>query len=51
MRSQRWSGRGPGFAALAALATAILDRFLHYCEVISTNGANYRLKNFLKAIE
>ncbi|CAL9675693.1 IS21 family transposase ISChy4 [Streptomyces sp. enrichment culture] len=33
------------------LATAILDRLLHHCEVISINGPSYRLKNRLKAIE
>jgi len=29
------------------LATAILDRLLHHCEVISINGPSYRLKNRL----
>ncbi|OKJ49035.1 AAA family ATPase [Streptomyces sp. CB02009] len=33
------------------LATAILDRLLHHCEVISINGPSYRLKNRLQAIE
>ncbi|GAU71580.1 transposase [Streptomyces sp. NBRC 110611] len=33
------------------LATAILDRLLHHCEVVSTNGNSYRLKNRLQAIE
>lgn len=33
------------------LATAILDRLLHHCEVISINGASYRLKNRIQAIE
>ncbi len=33
------------------LATAILDRLLHHCEVISINSPSYRLKNRLKAIE
>ena len=32
------------------LATAILDRLLHHCEVISINGPSYRLKNRLIAI-
>lgn len=32
------------------LATAILDRLLHHCEVIAINGPSYRLKNRLKAI-
>lgn len=32
------------------LATAILDRLLHHCEVISINGPSYRLKNRLTAI-
>ena len=27
------------------LATAILDRLLHHCEVISINGPSYRLKD------
>ena len=29
------------------LATAILDRLLHHCEVITINGPSYRLKNRL----
>ncbi len=33
------------------LATAILDRLLHYCDVVSINGPSYRLKNRLAAIE
>src|SRR2546421_386050 len=33
------------------LATAILDRLLHHCDVISINGPSYRLKNRLTAIE
>ncbi|MFF8619068.1 ATP-binding protein, partial [Streptomyces sp. NPDC015350] len=33
------------------LATAILDRLLHHCEVVSINGNSYRLKNRLQAIE
>ena len=33
------------------LATAILDRLLHQCDVISINGPSYRLKNRLAAIE
>lgn len=33
------------------LATAILDRLLHHCEVISINGPGYQLVNRLKAIE
>jgi DNA replication protein DnaC len=32
------------------LATAILDRLLHHCEVIAINGPSYRLKNRLHAI-
>jgi DNA replication protein DnaC len=27
------------------LATAILDRLLHHCDVISINGPSYRLKD------
>ncbi len=27
------------------LASAILDRLLHHCEVISINGPSYRLKD------
>jgi DNA replication protein DnaC len=30
------------------LASAILDRLLHHCEVISINGPSYRLKDRLK---
>lgn len=33
------------------LATAILDRLLHHCEVIAINGPSYRLKNRLEAVE
>ena len=33
------------------LATAILDRLLHHCEVVPFNGNSYRLKNRLQAIE
>ncbi|MEQ4726271.1 IS21-like element helper ATPase IstB [Nonomuraea sp. B19D2] len=33
------------------LATAILDRLLHHCDVISINGPSYRLKNRLRNIE
>lgn len=33
------------------LATAILDRLLHHCEVIAINGPSYRLKNRLTSIE
>jgi DNA replication protein DnaC len=33
------------------LATAILDRLLHHCDVVAINGPSYRLKNRLKAIE
>ncbi|WP_369211163.1 IS21-like element helper ATPase IstB [Streptomyces flavofungini] len=33
------------------LATAILDRLLHHCEVVSINGNSYRLKNKLFAID
>jgi hypothetical protein len=33
------------------LATAILDRLLHHCDMISINGPSYRLKNRLAAIE
>ncbi len=32
------------------LATAILDRLLHHCDVIAINGPSYRLKNRLAAI-
>jgi DNA replication protein DnaC len=32
------------------LATAILDRLLHHCEVLSINGPSYRLKHRLAAI-
>nr|WP_274383025.1 ATP-binding protein [Streptomyces pratensis] len=33
------------------LATTILDRLLHHCDVISINGPSHRLKNRLAAIE
>lgn len=32
------------------LATAILDRLLHHCDVISINGPSYRLKNRLNLV-
>jgi DNA replication protein DnaC len=32
------------------LATAILDRLLHHCDVIAINGPSYRLKNRLAAV-
>jgi DNA replication protein DnaC len=32
------------------LATAILDRLLHHCEVIAINGPSYRLKNRLNLV-
>jgi DNA replication protein DnaC len=32
------------------LATAILDRLLHHCDVVAINGPSYRLKNRLTAI-
>lgn len=34
-----------------SLATAILDRLLHHCDVVAINGPSYRLKNHLKVIE
>ena len=34
-----------------ALATAIIDRLLHHCEVLAINGRSYRLKNRLTAID
>ncbi|GHH18745.1 hypothetical protein Srubr_27920 [Streptomyces rubradiris] len=45
------SGRPVQVFGDEVLATAILDRLLHHCEVISNNGLGYRLKNRLKAIE
>ena len=33
------------------LATAILDRLLHHCDVVAINGPSYRLKNRLAALE
>jgi DNA replication protein DnaC len=33
------------------LATAILDRLLHHCDVIAINGPSYRLKNRLAAVD
>lgn len=33
------------------LATAILDRLLHHCDVIAINGPSYRLKNRLAALD
>ncbi|WP_405736466.1 IS21-like element helper ATPase IstB [Streptomyces sp. NBC_01537] len=33
------------------LATAILDRLLHHCDVLAINGPSYRLKNRLAAID
>ncbi|XVU29864.1 ATP-binding protein [Actinoplanes sp. CA-054009] len=34
-----------------SLATAILDRLLHHCDVVPINGPSYRLKNRLTAME
>jgi len=33
------------------LATAILDRLLHHCDVVPINGPSYRLKNRFTAID
>lgn len=33
------------------LATAILDRLLHHCDVLAINGSSYRLRNRLAALE
>jgi DNA replication protein DnaC len=33
------------------LATAILDRLLHHCDVVAINGPSYRLKNRLAVID
>jgi DNA replication protein DnaC len=33
------------------LATAILDRLLHHCDVVPINGPSYRLKNRLTAVD
>lgn len=33
------------------LATAILDRLLHHCEVVRINGPAYRLENRLTALD
>lgn len=52
----QWSGgTGPGYCPVVlgvcrspgdqASAAAILDRFLHHCEVIAINGPSYRLKD------
>jgi len=32
------------------LATAILDRLLHHCDVITINGPSYRLKDRLTLV-
>ena len=32
------------------LATAILDRLLHHCDVININGPSYRLKDRLTLV-
>jgi DNA replication protein DnaC len=32
------------------LATAILDRLLHHCDVININGPSYRLKDRLNLV-
>lgn len=50
-------GSGGGFSewgqvfADEVLATAILDRLLPHCDVISINGPGYRLKNRLRNID
>lgn len=32
------------------LATAILDRLLHHCDVLSINGPSYRLKDRINLV-
>lgn len=48
--NRTFSERGQVFGD-EVLATAILDRLLHYCEVVAVNGPRSRLKNRRKAIE
>jgi DNA replication protein DnaC len=48
--NKTFSERGQVFGG-EVLATAILARLLHHCDVISINGPSYRLKNRLAAIE
>lgn len=45
----RYTARGQVFGD-EVLATAILDRLLHHCEIVPVNGPSYRLKNRLQAI-
>jgi DNA replication protein DnaC len=47
--NKSFSERGTVFGD-GVLATAILDRLLHHCEVIAINGPSYRLKNRLAAV-
>ena len=48
--NKAFSEWGPVFGD-EVLATAILDRLLHHCDVIAINGPSYRLKNRLAAAE
>ena len=44
-RSSRATRALEMFAGDEALATAILDRLLHHCHVVSIDGKRYRLKH------
>ncbi len=39
---------GETFAGDATLASAIIDRVLHYCHIFQITGKSYRIKNKLK---
>jgi len=38
------------FTTLDDLATAILDRLLHHCDVLTINGPSYRLKDRMQLV-
>ncbi|NJP35379.1 IS21-like element helper ATPase IstB [Micromonospora thermarum] len=51
LTSNKSFGEWGGVFGDEVLATAILDRLLHHCDVVAINGPSYRLKNRLTAID
>ena len=43
--SEHWRGQIICVAEVAAIAGAILDRFLHHAQVIALKGDSYRIKD------
>ncbi len=46
--NKSFSNWGETFAGDATLASAIIDRVLHYCHIFQITGKSYRIKNKLK---